>query len=408
MKDFKGHQETFFYVPDIFSELHKIYSRCHRNSNNNTYDTYDTIVLQEAINLLQQQVNYWKQETMSSNAEDFYYAFNLPTKWDSKSKEEFIWPLFIKSNLIQENDDRGRLVFFTELESTFRLIQTSKNLVGNLEIKPGEQNLICSLDFRQNKVYVTLELVLVHYPALTGTDNLCVPQLLNEAHLTISFGLKELKSSLKTYLERCCDIIPTPKMLEIMAEAIQLSTDDVKSVPKNKRLTYEKKIQSRPFYNLRCLYDKQYGLKETEIKAIQLVTVNDILEDWSDSAEQDFVRQINILLQGMGNAKARLMIILYTKQINRNWDLLFLLKSIEKWSITYPKEHMNTYRLISSKRAFSFQLKSVYKQDGLSDLVRKAMQEFNMRRDPIMVSTERPTEQSKRCLESFYFINMGK
>lgn len=230
MKKSKEHQEGLFYVRNIFSELHSIYSRsCHDSGFQQS--PYDKIVLQEVVYALQQEVTYWKQELHCSPA-DFYYAFNLPTNWDCKIREALIRPLFIKADLIQENDGQGRLIFFTELESTFRFMQTNDSIIANMEIKPGDQILVCSLDL-QKEAGVNMELLSVHYPALTATDNMCVSQLLSKAHFKMALGLMELKSTLSAFLEERCDIFLTSKFIDIMLKAIRLLINDFKSVGKS-------------------------------------------------------------------------------------------------------------------------------------------------------------------------------
>lgn len=219
MKEKEGHQEDLLFVRDIFSELNKIYLRSSQQKNYELTPK-DKIITEEAINALQQTICHWK-ETLDSTDTDFYYAFNLSTHWDYKTREELIRPLFVNAGLIQEDDSPDRLIFFTKLQSIFQFLQEDKYDRGALKVKHGDQYVICSVDYKR-AFSVNLELVSAQYPALTAKGNKCAPQLLKEAHFEIPFGLDELKMSLTACLKKHCDTMLSSEVFNTMIETISL------------------------------------------------------------------------------------------------------------------------------------------------------------------------------------------
>ncbi|KAG2195027.1 hypothetical protein INT47_005627 [Mucor saturninus] len=185
-----GSQEDLFYVPNIFSELINIYLRSHQNEHDHI--VIDKMVRQEAMDVLNNSVQRWKEFTDYSN-EDFYYTFILPTTWDYKTREALIRPLFIEAGLIHGNDGQGRLIFFTKLDPIFQYLQGDVYRGINMNLKHGDRYIMCLLDF-QGQFRVDLELVSVQYPALTTRENKYAPQLLKEAHFAIPFGSKEVET----------------------------------------------------------------------------------------------------------------------------------------------------------------------------------------------------------------------
>ncbi|KAI7873625.1 uncharacterized protein EV154DRAFT_93162 [Mucor mucedo] len=380
-KNFKGQQKDLFYAPNIFSELYK------RTAN-------DKIVLQEAIRALRQEVEYWKKELNSSDDMDFYYAFTLPANWD----HEIIRSLFIKANLMQKNEAQGRLMFFSELEIAFRHVQTIQTMCF-METDHGDQFIICSLDF-QNTVNVNLTLVSAQVPPITTADDKFAPRFLNETNFTIPSGAQKVKSSLIACLKKRCSTVPLFELIDILFKKICSLEEILKDSLDN--LTFQEVLLCQPFNGLSELYEKQYNLEKMEIDVLQSLTVEDIYKDLFASAEIEFMDKMQFLLQGVTERKDRLMIIFYQDELKYNFESLVLLKLIEKWSKTYSEEQADSYELIEKYEKLSFLFEVQYRQDGLTDLVGNQMQEFNIRRDPIIISQDTTTEEPESC----YFVNI--
>lgn len=197
----------------MFNELNNIYRKSQKPRYR--YTVQDLAVPREAIKLLQRTVDYWN-EKINGSTMDFYYVFILPTKWDYNTREESIRPLFVEAGIIHKDDGKDRLIFFTELEATFRSMQEENYGMTSLEMKLGDQFVLCTVDLREKGFKVNLELVSVQYPSLTATNSSYVPQLLKAVQFMIPFSSEKFRSSLMSCLKERCNIIMCPESIERM------------------------------------------------------------------------------------------------------------------------------------------------------------------------------------------------
>lgn len=82
---------------------------------------------------------------------------------------------------------------------------------------------------------------------------------------------------------------------------------------------------------------------------------------------------------------------------------------IEMWSAMYSKEEKNgSYHLIGDGEEKSFNLNIEHTQAGMTDLLKKQMQEFNMSREPIILPPMKINTEQEISSKSIYFFNIGK
>ncbi|KAI7890469.1 uncharacterized protein EV154DRAFT_250597 [Mucor mucedo] len=217
MWESKGLQNNLIYVRNVFIELHDVYFRSQQDTCQD--HAYEALILQEAIYVLHTRAAYWAR-TLYSSTENCCYAFTVPTSWNYLAREEIIRYLFIKSDLISENDCPSKLNVFTELETIFRYRQICDYGTQKVDTRLGEEYVICSIDFK-TEVHVDLKLAISQYPGWKTTDNKFVPQVLNSTSLTISFGSREIESSLVACLERRCKSI---MIFEVISPLIGMVT----------------------------------------------------------------------------------------------------------------------------------------------------------------------------------------
>lgn len=194
-------------MQNVFRELNGLFLRMQKRSYK--YDIYDNILISEVIYLLREEAKYWEKELHSPSV-DFRYAFTLPTYWAEEIRDKLIRPLFIQAGLINNNDHRDRLLFFTELQSIFRFFQDDS------DVEQGQLYILCTLDYNE-EVCVNMELISAQYPPLKATEKNYVPQLLKSVQFTIPFKLKERKQCIKTSLEKRCTTRLTTKLIDILA-----------------------------------------------------------------------------------------------------------------------------------------------------------------------------------------------
>ncbi|KAG2208763.1 hypothetical protein INT47_007862 [Mucor saturninus] len=357
----KESPKNLFYVRNVFTELYNIYSK--QQGNHCEENALDDLVLQETIQVLQQQLNYRIKDLDCSKAE-ICYAFTIPTHWSNNTSETLIRPLFVKSGLIHEEDDVGRLLFFTELELAFRYIQSEDQYRPILVMNQGHQYVMMSLDFQQ-ELHVSLSLVSAQYPGLKTVDSRYIPQLLKDFHFKIPFGFHNYK-----YSE-----------------------------------PFEAVLSLRPFEKFKYPSDPQNNNKKVDLYFIKTLTLEAILDDWFLTVKKSFMDGINTLLQGTDNIKTRSLIISYTDYFENNNGSVAVLKLVEKWAKMYSEEQYGSYQLIAINEAFSYRFCVQEKLEMLAELVRKQMQEFNMSRDPVIL-TKNSTTECGSPPKSVVFFNM--
>ncbi|KAI7891700.1 uncharacterized protein EV154DRAFT_506933 [Mucor mucedo] len=390
IEDSEGFPEGVIHIPNIFSELKRNYSNDRPNSH--THGVRYKNFLQEAINVLQGIPREWKEAKKCLDT-DFYYAVIIPSNWEYETREEFFRPLLIKAGLIHEDDGQGRVVFFSNIEPIFRYIQEDHDILGDVEMKLGDQYVICTLDY-QGTFCVNLELVSVQYHNSTVIESKWLPQSLKQVQFTIPFESRDLRSPLIAYLEKLCgNTIPS--------EIIEALLVIVSELSKDRKLDIVPSF-FKPFHRLKNLYTEQYGLKESEIDDIQSITNVDIYKNVNGFTDNIFNYQMDILLQGTSNTKTRSMVIFDTEQVRDRCFSGILLNLIERWSETY-REQKKSYGLIAKGEAFNY---SRLQSSGILDLIAYQMQVFNIRRAPVILSNNTAIEHSKRFSKSTILINI--
>ncbi|KAI7894261.1 uncharacterized protein EV154DRAFT_478509 [Mucor mucedo] len=398
-------QEGVIFVSNIFSELKSSYSGF--NPKSDTHAVRYKNFLQEAINMLQEIQHHWKQEEEGSDM-DFYYAIIMPTNWEYVTREELFRPLLIKAGLIHGNDGQGRLIFFSKLESTFQSMQENPDILRGVDIKHGDQYVICTLDYR-GEFFVTLDLVSAQYPVFSVAGGKWVPQLLRQVIFTIPFGLKEWRVSLIACLKTRCGNTVSLEIIDILLEEFNVYFDHVKLADPNSmpRLIFP----DHPFQKVKALYDNRYGLKAEEIHTIQLITLDHIYESFlGGPVEKEFQIQMK-MFYNTSILKVKYMCIFVTDHITTRgilgWPLLF----IRNWCWTFSKEQKNFFKLIAvyNKKSLSLPLDTLLRPSqasGIKSLIANQMQVFNMRRDPIILSKDTTIEHLESCSNPIIFINI--
>lgn len=197
--------KDIFHTPNIFMELQDLFLRMQQN--NYKYDRHDDIITSEVIKFLQDEASHWGQELKNSSIQ-LCYAFTLPTHWDYEIREKLIVPLFIQAGLINKNDPADRLIFFSEMEATFRYIQLKRDPFVDLKIDYNKHYVFCTLDFDPG-VRMDLGLISAQYPFFQAPDGNYIPQLFKASQLTVPFELKKREWIQECAQKRCTSKLST-------------------------------------------------------------------------------------------------------------------------------------------------------------------------------------------------------
>ncbi|KAI7887571.1 uncharacterized protein EV154DRAFT_484952 [Mucor mucedo] len=367
----------YFYTPNIFSELHDIYL------GTQNYNVHNNLTEQEAIHLLQQQVDIWKEKLHCSDG-DLYFAFTTPGNWCHETRENFFRPLTMKANLIHKDDGQGRLIFLTELEATFRYIQTCKNRYRNetvfskLGMKNGKEYIIYRISVRESEAIivadVNLEIVSARYLALDSADSNYIPQSLKEATFSLPFIWKEAQSSLTSFM--------------IKRYNIMLSSD----VGRDSSIDIHRVFIVPVIPSLQEILDKeQCFLDEAQIHVIQSLSIGELLDNAFNSAKTLFFLQMDDILEGMNNAKERSMIILTVDNRNDSYrDQSAIINIFCIWVEKYKTYLKNSVKVYMTEYNFSFNVK---------------LEEYALF-DPIILPSNASKELPECSSKSVYLLNI--
>ncbi|KAI7867628.1 uncharacterized protein EV154DRAFT_582688 [Mucor mucedo] len=392
MRKIEKPQEKLFYVPNAFNELYDTYLK-QQEENYGENELYD-VVLQEWI----------IGKKIDCSEAEFCYAFAIPTGWNDNTREELIRPLFVKSRLINEDNNVRQLYVFNQLELNFRYLQSGSWPSPSITAKQGHQYIIMYLDSNQEvDVNLSLSLVSACYPDLKTVDSQYIPQLLKGFDFKIPFGSHKVKSSLTTCLENFCD---SKLVLEIIDQMLETINEKLEAI----RFTDRFSVLYRPFLKMDLEYscDSKYSIEEFELmlQNIRSLTLEDVFDDWFHSAVKIIENGINTLLQGTNNIKAKSLVCLCTDYFKENSILIVTRKLVEKWVKTYVEKQESLYKLIRTEKNCSYNFSAKDKMMTAAMLVRRQMDDFNIYRDPIILPKDSLNGQYERTSKPVYFINI--
>ncbi|KAI7891429.1 uncharacterized protein EV154DRAFT_224261 [Mucor mucedo] len=386
-ENLEGLQEGVIYVRNTLSDLAGIYLKSNQQSFVTT--ALYALLYEEAIDLLQKILDRYKQKLNSVNM-DFYYSLNLPTSWDYKIREDLFLPLFVKAGLLHENDGPGRLLFFSMLELNFQNLQMKRGIRDATNLKYGDQRVMCTIDY-QGTYSVDLKLVSAQYPAFRLAQRKLMPQLLKQTHFVIPFGPNELRLSLIACVEKHCDTTLSSESIDNMLDRLSRMYDRIDYFR-----TTSGVLNNQPLPDLKSR------------RTNRSITLGDILEYFSSYAEKFFRNEVDKLLIGRSNIVPRPLDIFYTRRIPRTFLTLGIISSVNCWSKKYFRELKEFY--ISAELGGDFPIFELFyyrfRKYATQVLLENRMEEFNVRRNPIILPNETTMEEPKSCLNPIIFINI--
>lgn len=218
--------EDIFYINNVFTELNVVHRKKKYVSDNEyEYDVHADLV-QYAVEEFLSNVLCNYQVDMGGVGELYlppHFAFFVPTDWGYKIREKVIRPLFIRAKLINETDHNSRLLFFTQLETTFQYLQLKNHTTDskmNMPIVNGQQYMIYGLKFTANTLSVRLDLFSAHYPSINSIGSNYITKPLQSIHFTTSLDSDMEKGIVACIINRGFDT-QTIKTKRILHELIK-------------------------------------------------------------------------------------------------------------------------------------------------------------------------------------------
>ncbi|KAI7893201.1 uncharacterized protein EV154DRAFT_160811 [Mucor mucedo] len=214
----------------------------------------------------------------------FHYVFIVPTKWDFSIRENVLRPIFTQAKLISKQDHENKLLFFTQLESVFQLIQSKEYRKKHSTIekfKQGSQHIICRISIGQDTLSATVDVTQAEYSTVEIADATLVPRLLHS--VDISMCNDGTKNAMKNYLQH--KISPKENVTPELEDALVLMAGSALDYGVGLEIK-----EGREELNLHLSNHlrKEHGLTESQIRTINTISVKDVCSSISRKILADF------------------------------------------------------------------------------------------------------------------------
>lgn len=182
------------------------------------YDVHDSIALSAFENRL---------KSACKGSRSCYFSVVVPTGWDDEIRENFLRPFFVQIGLIGENDHKGRLLFFTTLESNFHFHQHKYfklQLKKDSMIGYGKECIMYYLHMQTStqKLSVNLDLFSAQYPPTTSNSDFYVPRVLESLQFDITLH-PHVESGLEACFKSCgfdIQAIKTRRLINFLSKKL--------------------------------------------------------------------------------------------------------------------------------------------------------------------------------------------
>ncbi|GAA5805126.1 hypothetical protein HPULCUR_010639 [Helicostylum pulchrum] len=153
-----------------------------------------------------------------------HYVFVAPSEWEEEIREVLIRPLFVQANLISKDDHQDRLLFCTDVESTYYYITQYQ---GNDNLKLKRNTIIRSIDVvEESKVSIQLYSIFIGNPLFDFSNSLLFPKLLdsNSSFLTTN----DVKNGIREFIKSKFSFdVSEETSQNLMEEIISISYENI-------------------------------------------------------------------------------------------------------------------------------------------------------------------------------------
>ncbi|GAA5807513.1 hypothetical protein MFLAVUS_000876 [Mucor flavus] len=126
-----------------------------------------------------------------------HYVFVVPSEWEEEIREALIRPIFVHANLISEKDNRNRILFCTDVESTYYFITQYQYLY---DLNLTRNTIICRTAIvEESKVLMDLYLIFIGYPLFNFSNSLSFPKLMASDSLLLTTN--DVKNGIREFIK---------------------------------------------------------------------------------------------------------------------------------------------------------------------------------------------------------------
>ncbi|KAG2210910.1 hypothetical protein INT47_000064 [Mucor saturninus] len=322
--------KNVFHVNNIFTELNIIHRRLkafkvsETKGKQYTHAVHDDLIKGAAVRFLMNVLHNYRMDMggleNDTTAKDHvhlppHYAFFVPTDWDFEIRKEIIRPLFEEAGLMAKSDHDKKLLFFTQLETTFQYLQAqdpSTDLTIQTPIVNGQRLIMYGLKFAGDNLSVRLDLFSAEYPNLQSLGTHYIAKTIKSIHFHVS-----LASNVEEGIENCLKArafnLEEKKYRKLLNEMIkQYQENGFISSTSNQKLSQMKIHNHRPFKQITGAIRRMVLTKE-EYEKLQSITMEEIHKKLFGSIIKKFKETMENETMPTDRAKIRTAILILIK-----------------------------------------------------------------------------------------------
>ncbi|KAI7893001.1 uncharacterized protein EV154DRAFT_502968 [Mucor mucedo] len=314
--------DTIIYVENIFMELNDIYLR--RKSESYKDNLHDSTVLHAPVMFLRRAGSRFRTKFGITGLwnSSYHYVFNMPTHWDPTIKDELIWTLFVRAELVKEDDHRSRIVYHDQVD-----------------IKNGSY-VMYGLKFLDNNLIITMDLISVNNSSKIILEDESYIRLLQSIYFTVP-----LKYETSNGIEACLKargIIADSNLIQQLNERVEEFSTLQCFVRVPEEYTY------KPFSAIEA---ENLGLLEDQVISIQSITMQEVLIEVLDDIKLAIMEKMNIFSNYGHFLRWETIIALHhTGHSEKScWNHFILFYSLRQWLIDYGTQRFNHVPLVVNK-----------------------------------------------------------
>ncbi|KAG2231928.1 hypothetical protein INT48_001442 [Thamnidium elegans] len=211
---FEKNSKDHIHVDNFSSGLYSVFKK--GNDNRDEDDRLLMTVVSDYIRLaVKDSIEQCKFKIENDDA--LHYAFVTPSEWEEEINEDLIRPIFIQSGLISLDDDKDKLLFFTDIESICYGLKDKD--FKKYPFYRGQNTILCRLvPIEMSTVSVKLDLISTMNPLFDFPESRLFPKIVRSTSLSISS--KDIKDSIKLFLQTNLSISDQDPRMNMMVEYI--------------------------------------------------------------------------------------------------------------------------------------------------------------------------------------------
>ncbi|KAI8067314.1 hypothetical protein BDF21DRAFT_112613 [Thamnidium elegans] len=126
-----------------------------------------------------------------------HYVLVVPSEWEEEIREVLIRPIFVEANLISKDDHQDRLLFCSDIESSYYRLSDPERV----SFTEMTRNTILSriVAVKENQVSIKLDLILIGNPLFDFSGSITFPKIMNSNAMFLTSD--DVKNGIREFIK---------------------------------------------------------------------------------------------------------------------------------------------------------------------------------------------------------------